>query len=423
MLTIDPPGSRDLDQAMHLERRGRGYRVHYAIADVAAFVVPGGAIDREAHARGLTLYAPDTSTPLHPPVLSADAASLLPDRARPALLWTLDLDADGSLLTTDVRRAIVRSRERYDYETVSGLLASGTAGEGLLLLREVGRLRERHERERGAITLPTPEQEVVAQDGGFALAYRAPLDVESWNAQISLLTGMAAAALMLAGHVGVLRTLPPAPPEAVQRLRRTAAALGVPWPATMSYAELLRALDPADASAAALLHDATSLLRGAGYTAFDGGVPEQAAHAALAAPYAHATAPLRRLVDRYVGEVCLALCAVGQPPEWARAALATLPQEMAEAQRRAAALERECLNLVEAVVLEGAEGQEFDAVVVDADDRGGGVVQLREPAVRGRCGGAPPLGEHVRVRLLEADAQARTVRFALVTAPPTVPTA
>src|SRR6476659_9222455 len=54
-LTIDPPGSTDLDQAMHLERRGAGFRVKYAIADVAAFVRPGGAIDAEAHRRVETL--------------------------------------------------------------------------------------------------------------------------------------------------------------------------------------------------------------------------------------------------------------------------------------------------------------------------------------------------------------------------------
>ena len=83
-LTIDPPGSMDLDQAMHLERRGAGFRVRYAIADVAAFVRPGGAIDAEAHRRVETLYSPDTRTPLHPPVLSEGAASLLPGQVRPA---------------------------------------------------------------------------------------------------------------------------------------------------------------------------------------------------------------------------------------------------------------------------------------------------------------------------------------------------
>ena len=88
-VTVDPPGSRDLDQAMHLSRRNSGYRVRYAIADVASFVRPGGAIDQEAIRRVETLYSPDTRTPLHPPVLSEGAASLLPGQTRPALIWTI----------------------------------------------------------------------------------------------------------------------------------------------------------------------------------------------------------------------------------------------------------------------------------------------------------------------------------------------
>jgi exoribonuclease R len=68
-VTIDPPESLDLDQALHLERHGDGYRVRYAIADVAAFVTPGGPMDLEAQARGQTLYAPDGNARLYPPVL------------------------------------------------------------------------------------------------------------------------------------------------------------------------------------------------------------------------------------------------------------------------------------------------------------------------------------------------------------------
>ncbi|MDP1807413.1 MAG: RNB domain-containing ribonuclease, partial [Acidimicrobiales bacterium] len=115
LFTLDPEGSRDLDQAVAIERRPGGYRVHYAIADVAAFVSAGGALDAEAHRRGVTLYAPDRNVPLHPEVLSAGAGSLLPGQLRPALLWTFDLDADGALLTTDVRRARVRSRRQLSY--------------------------------------------------------------------------------------------------------------------------------------------------------------------------------------------------------------------------------------------------------------------------------------------------------------------
>jgi len=109
-LTIDPPGSTDLDQAMALSTTDTGYQVLYAIADVAAFVTPGGAIDVEAHKRGETLYAPDERSPLHPPVLCEDHASLLADQTRPALVWDLQLDHDGELVSTHVAKAVVRSR-------------------------------------------------------------------------------------------------------------------------------------------------------------------------------------------------------------------------------------------------------------------------------------------------------------------------
>src|SRR4051812_49847415 len=94
-ITIDPPGARDLDQAMHLERAGEGHRVRYAIADPGAFIAPGGALDRDTHARGVTVYAPDGKVPLHPPELSEGAGSLLPGEWRPAGLWALQLHSGG----------------------------------------------------------------------------------------------------------------------------------------------------------------------------------------------------------------------------------------------------------------------------------------------------------------------------------------
>ena len=78
LVTIDPIGSMDLDQALCVERQGTGFRLYYAIADVAAFVTAGDAIDLEAHRRGETLYGADARIPLHPKALSEGAASLLP---------------------------------------------------------------------------------------------------------------------------------------------------------------------------------------------------------------------------------------------------------------------------------------------------------------------------------------------------------
>ncbi len=412
-VTIDPPESMDLDQAVHIARRGDGYRVTYAIADVAAYVAPGGAIDREAWSRVFTLYGPDERTPLHPLSLSEDAASLLPDKVRPALLWEIDLDSAGAQESVNVRRALVRSRAKLSYEEVQRRLDAGEAAEPLLLLREVGELREQIERERGGMTLPSPEQEVVRTDGHWALVNRGVLPVEEWNAQISLLTGMAAAGLMLDAGVGVVRTLPPADHRDVARLERSARALHVEWPEDLSYQEFVRGLDPTDPAHAALIVDATSLLRGAGYASFDGDPPEAIGHAAIGAPYAHVTAPLRRLVDRYAGEICLAMCDGGTVPDWVRAALPKLPDTMSAGDRRASSYERACLDVVEAALLEPRVGEEFRGVVVDVDpEKPRGTVQLEDPAVRARVvGDGLPLGEELTVRLVKASVRDREVLF------------
>jgi exoribonuclease R len=411
-LTIDPPGSLDLDQAMCLLRDGDGFTVHYAIADVAAFVSPDGALDAETHRRGETAYFPDLRVPLHPPVLSESAASLLPGQVRPAVLWTLGLDGTGELRSTEVRRALVRSQRRLDYAGVQAAIDDDSADEPLRLLQEIGGLRLALARQRDAVDLPTPEQEVTdGPDGRPCLAYRAPVAAEAWNAQISLLTGIAAAGLMLAGKVGLLRTLPPPDPEAVASLRRSAIALGLSWPEGTPYGDVVSALDPAQPAAAALLSLATRLLRGAAYTAFDGEPPEQPLHSAVAAAYAHCTAPIRRMADRYVSEVCLALCAGAPVPGWARTALPALPAEMAAADKRAHEIDRAIVDLAEAVVLAARVGERFAAVVVESGPKGG-IVQLADPAVRARCDGAAlPLGQAVTVRLESADVAARRVVF------------
>lgn len=416
-VTIDPVGAMDLDQAMHLQRDGTGYLVHYAIADVMAFVQPGDPVDEEAHRRGESLYGPDSKIPLHPPVLSEGAASLLPGQERPAFVWSIRLDADGSVLEASVERARMRSRERLDYEGVQADLGRAHEDSTLALLAEVGALRVRQEAERGGISLPMPEQEVDVSDGRWRLEFRTMLPVETWNAQISLLTGFAAADLMVHNKVGVLRTLPPAPDEAVERLRRTARALGQDWPSALSAGDFLRALDPTRPETAAMAVAATTLLRGASYAAFDGQLPEQTQHAALASPYAHVTAPLRRLVDRYGLEVCAALCAGESVPEWARAGLAALPEIMQRSGQRAHAYERAVLDLVEAHTLQHRVGESFHGVVLQADrkDERAGTVMLRDPAVEApvSADAALAVGQDVRVVLSEADPRTRKVRFRL----------
>ena len=414
-VTIDPPGAMDLDQAMHLSREGEGYRVRYAIAHLESFVEPGGAIDVEARRRGQTIYAPDRRTPLHPPVLSEDAASLLPGKTRPAYVWDIRLDARGEHTAAEVYPAMVRSTERFTYEEVQQSIDGGTDDDRLILLQEIGARRIALEQERGGATLPMPDQEVEEVDGGFRLRLRPLLPVEDWNAQISLLTGMVAAELMLHAEVGVLRTMPAPGDEALRQLHRIAGALGVDWPAEQSHGDLLRSLDGSDPRHLALIHESTVLFRGAGYTAFDGGLPELVEQAAIAAPYAHVTAPLRRLVDRFGLALCVAVSAGEEIPAWVRTSLTDLPALMDASDRVAGGVERAAMGAVEAATLADRVGETFTAVVIDgADGDRDPEVQLLDPPVIARAAGSAELGDEVRVRLVDVDLAESRTRFEVV---------
>jgi exoribonuclease R len=409
LLTIDPPESRDLDQALQAHRHGDGYRIRYAIADLGHFVDPGGALEAESMLRGLTLYSPDGRAPLYPAVLSEGAASLLPEADRPAVLWDLTVNGQGALRTVEVSRALVRSRRRLSYREAQEEIDSGRASETLQVLREVGILRLEAERLRGGVDLRLPDQQVERSGDGFRVAYRSDHPVERWNAQISLLTGMAAAGLMLQRGTGLLRTLPPPSDETLASLRSSAAALGLEWPDTMPYQDFVRSLDPAQPHGAAMLSAARALFRGAGYTFFNGEPPEQPHHYAVAAPYAHVTAPLRRMADRLSNELLLLNGA--EPPHWLVERLSEAPEVMKRSDKRARELDSRIVDYVEAQMLSGRMDEYFDAVVVQAGTRGG-LVQLRSPAVLAKAkSGGLNLGDRVRVRLTKADPETGEVAF------------
>ena len=413
-VTIDPASSQDLDQAMFLERAGEGYRVRYAIADVPAFVKVGGAIDEEARRRGQTVYCPDLRVQLHPTELSEGAASLLPDQVRPAFVWDIDLAADATTTEVRVYRAMVRSVRRYAYTEVQAAVDDGSADECLMLLKEIGEKRVLLERERGGASLPMPEQEVKQDDeGGFDVSFRPLVDAEDWNAQISLLSGMGAAEMMLAGKIGILRTMPPPDPGSLRRFRRQATAAGVPWPHEMRYGEFLRTLDRTDPRQLALIHDATALFRGAAYTPFDGAPPEQPLHAAVASPYAHVTAPLRRLVDRFGLVICEALSSGSEVPGWVREALPGLPDIMATSDKTANGVSRACTDAVEAAELLQFVGERLEAVVVDANDKGV-TVQLTELGVVAKATGTAKAGASVLVHVDAAVIATGTITLSVV---------
>jgi len=405
-VTVDPVGSMDLDQAVHLSRDGDGYLVRYAIADVATFVPPDGELAAETWRRGATLYSPDTNTPLHPVELSEGAASLLPDRQRPAVLWTIRLDSTGNPVQVDVRRTVIASVAQLTYPGVQRDADAGRMHPSIQLLPEIGKLRLEQSRQRHAISLDIPDSEIVrGPDGHWTLELRAVLDVEQYNAEISLLTGMCAAEIMLQGGVGLLRTLPAPTQDQITTLRKATAALGIPWPASVPPGDVIAGLNGAEPKAAAFLEDAVRLLRGAGYTPFDGAPPQRTEHGGVGAPYAHVTAPLRRLADRFATEVCLALHAGEPVPAWAREALPDLPATMAAADRKSSELAKACAGAVSVFVLHGREGEEFRATVLQIErERDRAVVVLHEPPVRAHCDPDGLVeGSVITVRLRSAD--------------------
>lgn len=411
--TLDPLGSRDLDQAFHLERDGSGYAVRYAIADVPGFVAPGGEVDAEARRRGQTLYAADGTIPLHPKVLSEDRASLLADVDRPALVWTFALDSSGVVKDFRLERALIRSRAQLDYASAQVALDRGEGGPAALL-PEIGALRIEQEKIRGGASLNLPDEEVTrAADGSYAIERRHPLPVEEWNAQLSLMTGMAAASLMLGAGIGILRTMPQPDEKSFDAFRHQTEALGRPW-TTGRYGDYLRQLDRADPMTLPVLEAAATLFRGAGYVTFDGTAPSDAEQAAIAAPYAHATAPLRRLVDRWSLEICLAVSEGREVPGWVRESLPELPALMQSSGQRASRLDSATINCVEAALLTPLVGGTVEATVIEIRGERA-TVQIADPAVTASApvpAGTVP-GGRVSLRVVSTDIARGEIEFAI----------
>lgn len=265
--------------------------------------------------------------------------------------------------------------------------------------------------------------------------------MNDYNAELSLMAGMCAGRLMVEHGVGILRTLPPAGKKALQKFDTAAAALGYER-GERSVGEMLAEVDASTPQGMALLRDAQSLLRGAGYQALgfgeDGGEP--AIHVGIGGFYAHVTAPLRRLVDRFATEVCLALAAGKEIPDWVRAQLPQVLEVMKTSGHLASQVDKVCLKLTEAVVLQPWVGQDFTATVLHsvpekeknpAEGKSNGPVEeaskdfekpatatifVETPPVIAECrgnasDGLPGEATSVKVTLVTADPATREILF------------
>jgi VacB/RNase II family 3'-5' exoribonuclease len=402
-VTLDPASATDLDQAFSIEAAGGDLLLHYAIADVAWFVADGDALDAEAWSRGETTYLPDGKASLYPKLLSEGAASLLPDGPRPAVVFTTRVAVDGAVRLEGVERALIRSRAKLAYETVrEDQLPANFAA--------LSRRLAEAEDARGAARVDPPEQEVHRdQAGHFTLQLRPLALAEKHNAALSLATNLAVAQTLMAAETGLFRVMPKPSERAEVRLRHTARAFGLGWPEDATLPQFERLLDPKDPRAAAFMLAIRRAGNGASYEPFEAGkIPW---HAAVAAPYCHMTAPLRRLADRYVIRAALAL-ANGRPvPDEVAEAFQRLGPVMAKAGARSSQVERAVVDLAEAALLEGREGEAFEAVVTDITEQGARIQLCALPVVARTTARRVVPGDSITVRLEEADPLRREVRF------------
>ena len=306
-VTLDPATSTDLDQAYHLGQEADTLVLSYAIADVGFFVDRNSELEREAWRRGSTVYCPDGREPQYPDVLCEGAASLLPDVDRPAVVLTVHLDADGNATLRNAQRRVIRSRAKLAYETVSDPQL------GPLVVEFSTRVAAAENR-RGATRIEFPEQDVevdASSPGGFKLVTRQRHTSEDTNSSLSLAANMAVADCMFAASQGLFRVMAEPSAPSVRALRHRANMLGINWLSGHSLRQLGVTLDPNNPKHVAFLLAARRAGGGASYAAFEAG--QRPWHSAIAATYAHATAPLRRLADRYVLDLVVELCADQEP--------------------------------------------------------------------------------------------------------------
>lgn len=406
-VTLDPASSTDLDQAFAIELSGPDVVLHYAIADVAWFVNDGDALDTEAWKRGTTLYMPDGKEGLYPPVLSERATSLLPDGPRPAVVFSVRVDPDGQSRLDGAKRAIIKSRAKLAYESVKpDQLPDGFS--------ELARRMSAAEERRGASRVDPPEQEVEpAGNGAYRLAFRPRLKSEEDNAALSLAANMAIAMALFQHHTGLFRVMDEPDAGEVAKLRITAMAFGLKWPARMALRDYQRTLDAADPKQAAFMLAIRKAGNGASYVPYHEG--EKPWHAAMAATYAHATAPLRRLADRYVVRATLAIANGEAVPQAVTDAFERLPKVMARADATSGRVSRAVIDLAEAVMLDGRENDTYQAIVTDVGQRGAQVQLCSLPVVATvDADGAQP-GDKIKLKLMRADPEERRIEFEPVT--------
>jgi ribonuclease R len=378
LVTIDPETARDHDDAIWVERKGKGFHLIVAIADVSHYVPEGSAMDREAVSRGNSVYLPDRAIPMLPPELSTNLASLVPNRDRLCMAVDMHIDDKGQVTSHRIFEAVMRSHGKLYYEGVAralGLTKSGPhqpsaekrIGTLKILLDLSQRLRARRLK-RGALDFDLPEGKIVLdehgepkeivqsrKDPGIRQAYRIVEDM-------MLVTNETVAAhIKRHAAPGVFRVHGKPDPERISMFCQVAKSFGyeleeesASTPKQLS--QFLRRIE--GTNEASLLR--YLLLRAMQQAIYD--TDPTTGHFALAAKdYLHFTSPIRRYPDLMVHRVLRSMIRKESLDAAAlRPRLQRLAAKASESERRAMIVERDVMDVYRTIYMQDHIGDEFD---------------------------------------------------------------
>ncbi|WP_299607968.1 ribonuclease R [uncultured Tateyamaria sp.] len=314
LITIDPSDARDHDDACYAHadddpKNDGGHVIWVAIADVAAYVTPGSALDREAKKRGNSTYFPDRVVPMLPDRLSGDLCSLHEGVPRACIAVRMQIDAHGEKIGHSFHRGLMRSPASLHYEEVQAAIDGHPNDRTSALLEPVlkplyaayAALVEARKR-RQPLELDLPERQIVLDDDGTvrSVSFKDRLDAHRLIEEFMVLANVAAAETLIAKKTPLLfRDHEEPSPDKLDSLRETAHAAGL----TLAKGQVLKTMhlnrllaQAADTEDAELINISTLRSMTQAYYS-----PQNFGHFGLALrSYAHFTSPIRRYSDLIV---------------------------------------------------------------------------------------------------------------------------
>jgi ribonuclease R len=398
LVTIDDEDARDFDDAVFAEPdpapgNEGGFRIIVAIADVAWFVRPGDALDREAQKRGNSVYLPDRVVPMLPEGLSAGLCSLKPDEDRAVLTAEMRIKADGTLIAHRFDRALMRSAARLTYRQAQAFRdgiedpwGAGLSPDTVAALFAAHDCLSTARRARGTLELELPEYKVALDDKGRVteIVQRPRFTSHRLIEEFMIAANVAAAETLERRRVPCMYRVHEPPGAAkLEALREFLTSFGLQLP----RGQVLRAQQFADILARAandpsaeMIHE--SVLRTQSQAAYS---PHNLGHFGLALRrYAHFTSPIRRYADLMVHRGLISALGLGEGGLGAGEGdeMDEVATHISDTERRAKATERDALERHLARYLENRVGSRMEGRITGVS-RFGLFVRLKDTGAEG----------------------------------------